>query len=1013
MNEITASSSEFRVNTELADYQLSADVAALVDGGYVVVWSLLGLEENANSTGVFGQRYGSSGDPVGSEFQANTSPVGNAQSAGIAGLAGGGYVIVWESSVNGSTPGIYLQRFDALGNPAGAEQRADPATLQQAIYPAIASTSDGGFVVSWTAYAQDGDANGGIYAQRFDASGAPINGQVHVSTATLPQQMLSDVTVLGDGGFVVTWMSDQGGNEYDIYGQRFDAQGNLAGGEFLVNSTTAGSQAEPAISALSGGGFVVVWYGTTNITDIYAQRFDAQGSPAGAETLVNTQTYNVQLQPAVTALQDGGYLVAWYSGADIYAQRYDAQGAPVGGETLITNWSVGQDQYPAMAALSSGELVIAWESIKESGGDYSDIYARTYSVPTVEGNSTPTEGDDILYGTPQADTIDGLGGNDSIYGESGNDTLYGNDGNDTLIGGDGDDLLAGQAGVDVLTGGAGVDQFNFSMGDGNGDRITDYEYGEKLFLYGAPNDLEQYRLRFDGTDSYLDIDTDGVGGFDMSIVMSGSVMGLLSRTDQTVGSDVYDVVTITQANAVYGSQGNDNMVYGDLAAPVVMFGLRGNDFLGGGLGNDTLYGGTGNDELQGNYGSDTLVGGAGNDSLAGQYDADVLTGGTGVDEFGGSVGDWNGDRITDYEYGERIAIYGAPNDLEQYRLRFDGTDSHLDIDTDGAGDFDISITLSGHVNGLLSLTTGSPTIGVTIAQANAVYGSQGNDNITSSAATPQYLFGLRGNDVITAGTANDVVNGGSGNDALHGNLGNDTLIGGSGNDRLDGGAGADILDGGLGIDTADYSTAPGEAKTGRGVRVNLANGKAEFSDAEGDQLIGIENLTGSAFKDTLTGNAAANRLEGGAGIDTLAGGAGADLLYGGTGSDILTGNVAGTGDGAGDTFVFNTALNGATNVDSISTFEASALDKIALDPAVFASVLGGATTGLDASEFRSRNGGDAGDADDFILYDPRTGNLFYDADGNGAGAKVLFAQLVGLIGVLDNSDFTTALPLAA
>jgi serralysin len=319
--------------------------------------------------------------------------------------------------------------------------------------------------------------------------------------------------------------------------------------------------------------------------------------------------------------------------------------------------------------------------------------------------------------------------------------------------------------------------------------------------------------------------------------------------------------------------------------------------------------------------------------------------------------------------------------------------------------------------GLLSRT--DQTVGndvydvVTITQANAVYGSQGNDTITSSAATPQYLFGLRGNDVITAGTANDVVNGGSGNDVLHGNLGNDTLIGGSGNDRLDGGAGADILDGGLGIDTADYSTAPGEAKTGRGVRVNLANGKAEFSDAEGDQLIGIENLTGSAFKDTLTGNATANRLEGGSGIDTLAGGAGADLIYGGTGSDILTGNVTGTADGVRDTFVFNTTLNAVTNVDLISTFEANELDKIALDPAVFASIMGGTTTGLDASEFRSRNGGDAVDADDFILYDPRTGNLFYDADGNGAGAKVLFAQLAGLIGVLDNSDFTTVLPPTA
>lgn len=283
--------------------------------------------------------------------------------------------------------------------------------------------------------------------------------------------------------------------------------------------------------------------------------------------------------------------------------------------------------------------------------------------------------------------------------------------------------------------------------------------------------------------------------------------------------------------------------------------------------------------------------------------------------------------------------------------------------------------------------------------------------LTGLAGFLSPMFGLRGNDLIMAGTANDVLNGGSGNDELRGNSGNDTLIGGAGNDRLAGGAGADILEGGLGIDTADYSTAPVEAKTGRGVQVNLANGKTNLSDANGDQLIGIENLTGSAFNDNLTGNALANRLEGGSGNDALNGGTGADLIYGGIGNDILTGNVTGTTDGAGDTFVFNTALNASTNVDSIRTFEANALDKIALDLAVFASIAGGTTAGLDASEFRSRNGGDAGDANDFIIYDPRTGNLFYDADGNGAVAKVLFANLIGIAGPLDSTDFTTSLPL--
>ena len=195
------------------------------------------------------------------------------------------------------------------------------------------------------------------------------------------------------------------------------------------------------------------------------------------------------------------------------------------------------------------------------------------------------------------------------------------------------------------------------------------------------------------------------------------------------------------------------------------------------------------------------------------------------------------------------------------------------------------------------------------------------------------------------------------------------------------------------------------------MRVNLANGKAELGDAQGDQITGIENLTGSAFNDTLTGDKAANRLQGGSGNDILSGGTGADVIYGGAGIDSLTGGVPGSADGASDLFVFNTALNALANVDTVSIFEASALDKIALDPAVFIAISGGATSGLDLSEFRV--GSRSLDADDFIVFDKGSGGsgkLYYDADGDGPGAKVLFAQLAGIIGSLDYTDFTTILP---
>jgi glucose/arabinose dehydrogenase len=123
-------------------------------------------------------------------------------------------------------------------------------------------------------------------------------------------------------------------------------------------------------------------------------------------------------------------------------------------------------------------------------------------------------------------------------------------------------------------------------------------------------------------------------------------------------------------------------------------------------------------------------------------------------------------------------------------------------------------------------------------------------------------------------------------DVLRGLGGNDMLFGGSGNDTLDGGAGADVLIGGPGRDTADYSLSSA------GVIVSLATGLGSGGDAQGDILVSIENIVGSAQADTLTGDNGANTLAGHAGNDTITGGAGNDTLSGGSDTDKFVFDVA-------------------------------------------------------------------------------------------------------------------------
>lgn len=112
----------------------------------------------------------------------------------------------------------------------------------------------------------------------------------------------------------------------------------------------------------------------------------------------------------------------------------------------------------------------------------------------------------------------------------------------------------------------------------------------------------------------------------------------------------------------------------------------------------------------------------------------------------------------------------------------------------------------------------------------------------------------------------------------------DVLTGNGGDDILIGGQGADALDGGAGIDTASYANAKS------GVKVSLVAGAVNTGDALGDTFIGIENLSGSKFKDTLTGDDAINRISGGKQADVLTGNGGTDIFVFaiGDGKDVIT-----------------------------------------------------------------------------------------------------------------------------
>src|SRR5438552_2671873 len=176
---------------------------------------------------------------------------------------------------------------------------------------------------------------------------------------------------------------------------------------------------------------------------------------------------------------------------------------------------------------------------------------------------------------------------------------------------------------------------------------------------------------------------------------------------------------------------------------------------------------------------------------------------------------------------------------------------------------------------------------------------------------------------------------------------------------------------------------------------------------------GNDTIIGTTDADTINGLGGNDFLAGDSGDDSIVGGTGNDTIYGDGGNDWLesgAGNDSMSGGGGQDNIVFREL--GAANADTIGSFDVN-WDRIQLDAAAFADI--GASGRFSAGDVRfySAPGATGGhDADDRIIYNSSTGELFYDADGNGPGAAQLIATFQGAPGITatDINVFGTPTP---
>jgi hypothetical protein len=516
---------EFLVNTTTADYQGSPAITALADGGFVVTW--VSNRQDSSNYGIYGQRYNSSGIVAGSEFRINTTTSNQQHYPDITALADGSFVVTWTSFGQdaSNTWGIYGQRYDSSGVAAGAEFRVNTTTPSDQLSPAITALSDGGFVVTWMS---DGDGSSwGVYGQRYNSSGIVAGSEFRVNTTTTGEQYYPDITALLDGGFVVTWESyGQDGSGIGIYGQRYNSSGVAAGIEFRINTTTANDQTYLAISALSDGGFVVTWesYGQDGSgTGIYGQRYNSSGVAAGTEFRVNTTTSDQQHSPAITALSDGGFVVTWGSNFQdgsaigIYGQRYNSSGVAAGTEFLVNTTTAGEQVYADVTALSDGGFVVTWQSNLQDGSSWG-VYGQRFNAngqAILQGITGSAQADIMDLSTNLTAALLAGGAGDDTYKVGLNDVVaeLANEGTDTVqssltytlsanvenltltgtaaINGTGNaanNLIIGNAATNMLMGGAGNDTLNGGAGNdsligGTGNDIAYYAGNQSDFKF--------------------------------------------------------------------------------------------------------------------------------------------------------------------------------------------------------------------------------------------------------------------------------------------------------------------------------------------------------------------------------------------------------------------------------------------------------------------------------------------------------------------------------------------------
>jgi hypothetical protein len=395
---------EYAVMGSALGDQVFPDAAVSTSGGFVVWQDNI---TDGSGSGISARHVDGTFSGVGGTFRVNVKGTNDQENPHVALLKNGGTAFVWQGGRLGYQH--IFGRFMTSSNTwlTTNDVAISAFTNNFQINPALATLNNSNVIVVWASLNQvNSNSLQDVYGQLLSPTGQKVGGEFVINQFVSYNQRTPAVAALKNGGFVVTWVSEQqrgaapvlGTNttyvtadtvvtpSVDIYARLYQSNGVAAGNEFLVNSNL-NACANPAAAAAADGGFAIAWSmrdqaNYTNGWDVAARSFSSAGA-GGPVVRLNTYLYGNQYAPQLSSI-GREYLAVWTSlGQDgsregVFGQFFHNDGTLVGREFRVNSNLVSQQMHPVVTSDGASQFLVVWTSYIGSPYNF-DLFAQRYA----------------------------------------------------------------------------------------------------------------------------------------------------------------------------------------------------------------------------------------------------------------------------------------------------------------------------------------------------------------------------------------------------------------------------------------------------------------------------------------------------------------------------------------------------------------------------------------------------------------------------------------------------------